>query len=60
MEIVKPAIKCASFHGEDWYKCPYCGKSFEFYDTEFQRGFTKTDKHAIYIHNNCGNKLSVY
>lgn len=28
----KSAIYRASFHGETWYMCPYCEKSFEFYD----------------------------
>jgi hypothetical protein len=28
----KSAIYRTSFHGETWYMCPYCEKSFEFYD----------------------------
>lgn len=31
-EKPKKAVVCASFHGETWYMCPYCEKSFEFYD----------------------------
>lgn len=26
-EIKKAAVSLACFHGETWYKCPWCGKT---------------------------------
>ena len=56
-EIKKPYFQ-TSFHGETWYKCPYCGKSFEYFDAVFGRGFKKTDKKGILEHN-CGNLIDM-
>ena len=42
------------FHGECWYKCPQCGKSFEAYDTEFEKGFTIVDKSKRLYQHECG------
>lgn len=36
------AIPKACFHGENWCACPYCEKSFEVWDCEYERdGFEK-------------------
>ena len=56
---VKRAFCAASFHGETWYKCPFCNGSFEFYDTQFGRGFIKTDSPGVYLHKKCGNYLEL-
>ena len=36
------AISGASFHGESWYKCPHCNKSFEFYEAWNHWGVAKS------------------
>lgn len=51
-EKIYSSLSGPSFHGESWYTCPVCQKSFEFYDMQFERGFKKTDK-GHYRHN-CG------
>ena len=58
-DIERPIFE-AAFHGETWYRCPRCNKTFEFYDTKFERGF----KHVawdIYEHvdSKCGQKLNM-
>ena len=57
-EQTKPARFGAGFHGECWYKCPWCNKAFEFYDTQFERGFQKIDD-KLYRHNECGKLVTV-
>lgn len=50
----------ACFHGETWYMCPRCGRSFEYYDTVFERDFRKI-KEYIYqdTKNGCGQVLNM-
>ena len=57
-KVIEKALLCAFFHGESWYKCPYCDKSFEFYDTQFSSEFEKLDDH-IFLHKPCGNIIEV-
>ena len=45
-----------SFHGETWYKCPWCNKSYESYDMTFERGFEKTEIPRVYRHE-CGKYI---
>lgn len=54
----KRPIHGAYFHGEDWYICPTCNKSFEFWDTQFNRGFKETDVERVYQHE-CGEYLYI-
>lgn len=35
-ESVKEAIGQASFHGETWFKCPHCGRAFEFFEAVYE------------------------
>ena len=54
---IKSLLDGACFHGECWYRCPDCNEAFEFYDTEFERGFTAIDKkNRVYKHK-CGCML---
>lgn len=55
---IKKAKFQTSFHGEIWYRCPFCNESFELFDTKFQRGFEKLDDH-IYKHKKCGNIIKI-
>lgn len=57
-EVTKPASSGACFHGECWYICPWCNKAFEFWDTQFERGFTKVED-KLYRHNDCGKLVTV-
>ena len=57
-EETKPAKGCSCFHGEIWYEWPWCGKTFEFFDTQFERGFEKIDG-KLYRHKNCGKLVTV-
>lgn len=34
-DIAVIPIFCSYFHGETWYKCPTCERSFEYYDAFF-------------------------
>ena len=45
-----------AFHGETWYNCPFCGESFEYFDTWYSRDFEKTEFKDIYKHK-CGNYI---
>lgn len=47
----------ASFHDEDWYTCPRCGKPFEFYDAVYMRGFSHIDG-DLYKHE-CGQVINM-
>jgi len=58
LENIQRPIPGADFHGESWYQCPKCGNTFEFYDTQFERGFTKIRKN-IYQHNECGQLIDM-
>ena len=51
----KIPILCVSFHGESWYRCPWCNEEYEYYDTVFERGFEKTNENRVYKHKKCGN-----
>ena len=53
---IKHTIFQTAFHGETYFKCPWCGESFEDYDVDFGRGFEKTDTEGVYMHK-CGNKV---
>lgn len=57
-EQAKPALAGACFHGECWYKCPWCNKPFEFWDTQYERGFTKV-KDKTYRHKQCGGLVTI-
>ena len=50
----------ACFHGECWYRCPKCNATFEYWDTQFERGF-KHIRGKIYQHtlDNCGQLLNM-
>ena len=47
-----------SFHGESWNKCPRCGKSFEYWDTVHECGFTHV-RDRIYRHDECGQLIDM-
>lgn len=32
---IKDAKAGAFFHGEEWYRCPYCGKAFEIWSAVY-------------------------
>lgn len=55
---LKKAEFQTTFHGETWYRCPYCNESFELFDAKFERGFKKLDDN-VYLHNKCGNIIKV-
>ena len=58
-EIKKAAVSLACFHGETWYKCPWCGKNFEHFDAVYERkGITKTGN-GVYICD-CGRKFTLF
>ena len=57
-EDTKPAEGVSHFHGESWYRCPWCNKTFEFFDTQFQRGFQMVDD-GLYRHDECGKLLTL-
>lgn len=57
MEDVKRPIPVASFYGEDWYRCPKCNKTFEFWETRFSKEF-KYEHGYIYRHE-CGQLLDM-
>lgn len=56
---VKKPIFGGCFHGECWYKCPWCGEAFEYYDTVFEREFNKTLNPKIYQHKKCGKFINM-
>lgn len=59
-EYVPEAIGIASFHGEDWYKCPNCGEQFEYYDAYHEwHGFKKADEPRTYICPKCKKKFRI-
>ena len=47
-----------SFHGESWQTCPRCGKSFEYWDTVHESGFTHI-RDKIYQHDECGQYIDM-
>ena len=54
---IPDAIHAASFHGEIWYHCPSCGRSFEYHKAKFGHdGIKKTDNEHVYICS-CGLKF---
>ena len=57
MEGKKPEC-VAFFHGETWYKCPFCGKQFEYYFTQNGRGFEETKTPKVYKHE-CGGLVDM-
>lgn len=58
-ENTKHAIYGDSFHGETWYKCPHCGKSFEYWDTVYERGFKHTTDPHKFLHLECGKFITL-
>ena len=58
-EDVKSPISGPCFHGECWYKCPWCGEAFEYYDIVFERGLIKTENPKIYQHKECGKFINM-
>lgn len=61
LETIKKPIHEASFHGEDWYRCPKCNKSFEFYETKFESDKFKHISGNIYQHieDNCNQLIDM-
>lgn len=57
-ERIPYALSGPSFHGEDWYRCPHCGKCFEFFDAEYEHGFRKI-QNGVYLHITCNKKLKI-
>ena len=57
MEVVKRPIPVASFHGEDWCRCPKCNKVFEFYETQYSKEFEYVNDY-LYRHE-CGQLLDM-
>lgn len=58
-EIPKRAIAGESFHGESWYRCPWCNSSFEFYETWYSKDFSAIDERKnIYLHK-CGHLIDM-
>lgn len=57
MEEVKRPIPAASFHGENWYRCPKCNKVFESLETRFSKEFEHENGY-IYRHE-CGQLLDM-
>lgn len=37
------ALSVAFFHGESWYKCPYCNYRFEYYQAVYGEEFKPKD-----------------
>lgn len=60
MNLVDRPIPGPSFHGESWFKCPKCKNGFEYFDTEFERGFVHI-KGKIYKHtqNDCNQLIDM-
>ncbi len=54
---IKEAIGAACFHGETWYRCPYCDTSFEYFDAVFGRNGIIPQDNRNYI---CGNCRKVF
>ena len=50
-----------TFHGETWYRCPYCNKPFEYYDALFERkGLEKVEeKNNVCILCSCGKLFRI-
>lgn len=57
MEETKRPIPCASFHGENWYRCPKCNKTFEFWETQYSKEFEHVNGY-LYRHE-CGQLLDM-
>lgn len=49
--------KCYQYeHGKHiWFKCPWCGRRCDRWDSEFQRGFVTTGEKNLYLHVKCGH-----
>ena len=58
-QMTKYAIPIKTFHGEAWFKCPHCGKSFEYYDTVYERGFKRTTAPCKFLHLECGKFITL-
>jgi len=52
----RSSILIVALHDQTWFKCPWCGNSFEDCDVILSHNFTKTDTEGVYIHK-CGNKV---
>ena len=57
-EEIKAAIFDATYSGKEWYRCPHCRKSFEYYDTLYSEGFRKIAD-GVFIHVPCGGKIKI-
>lgn len=55
---VKKALFEAYFHGEQWFKCPHCGRSFEYFDAFFEREGIKRAEKDVYTCI-CGGRFKI-
>ena len=53
LDIKSPILETC-FHGETWYRCPGCNKSFEVYAAEFGHGFTIINQAKRIYKHKCG------
>ena len=61
MYYIEKAIFEKAFHGETWYRCPYCNKLFEYYDVLAERkGLKKVkEQNNICIACSCGKLFRI-
>ena len=58
-EYVPEAISVAFFHGEQWFNCPHCNFTFEYFSAEYEADGIKKAGENDYICPKCNKKFRI-